>query len=117
MRMHAKLLHCVQIFANLWTVARQSRLSMAVLQACILEWIAMPSSRGSSQTRDQTHVSCIAGELFTTEPPGFHEPSERRQILVIINFIAKLSKTVKLLGIYIELYNLPNACREKHVLL
>ena len=33
-----------------------------VLQATILEWIAMPSSRGSSRPRDQTcvsHVSCI----------------------------------------------------------
>ena len=31
----------------------------------ILEWVAMPSSRGSSQRRNQTHVSCIAGGFFT----------------------------------------------------
>jgi len=30
-----------------------------ILQARILEWIAMPSSRGSSQPRDQTLVSCF----------------------------------------------------------
>ena len=36
-----------------------------ILQARILEWIAMPSSRGSSQPRDQTQVSCIAGRFFT----------------------------------------------------
>ena len=30
-----------------------------ILQARILEWIAIPFSRGSSQPRDQTHVSCI----------------------------------------------------------
>ena len=36
-----------------------------VLQARILEWIAMPSSRGPSQPKDQTHVSCIAGRFFT----------------------------------------------------
>ena len=30
----------------------------------------MPSSRGSSQPRDQTQVSCIAGRLFATGPPG-----------------------------------------------
>ena len=36
-----------------------------ILQARILEWVAMPSSRGSSQPRDQTHVSCIAGGFFT----------------------------------------------------
>ena len=30
-----------------------------ILQARILEWVAMPSSRGSSQLRDQTWVSCL----------------------------------------------------------
>ena len=40
-----------------------------IFQARILEWVAMPSSRGSSQPRDQTHVSCVAGRSFTTEPP------------------------------------------------
>ena len=41
-----------------------------ILQARTLEWVAMPSSRGSSQSRDQTQISCIAGGFFTTEPPG-----------------------------------------------
>ena len=44
-----------------------------ILQARILEWVAMPSSRGSSWPRDQTQVSCgsccLAGRFFTTEPP------------------------------------------------
>ena len=43
-----------------------------ILQARILEWLAMPSSRGSSRPRDRTHVSCIswtADEFFTVEPP------------------------------------------------
>ena len=37
-----------------------------IFQARILEWIAMPSSRGSSQPRDQTQVSRIAGRFFTS---------------------------------------------------
>ena len=37
-----------------------------ILQARILEWIAIPFSRGTSQPRDQTLVSCIAGRFFTT---------------------------------------------------
>ena len=41
-----------------------------ILQARLLEWIAMPSSRGSSQPKDQTHVSYTAGRFCTTEPPG-----------------------------------------------
>ena len=36
------------------------------LQARILEWVAFPFSRGSSQPRDQTQVSCIAGRFFTS---------------------------------------------------
>ena len=39
----------------------QAPLWMGILQAGILEWVAMPFSRGSSQPRDGTQVSCIAG--------------------------------------------------------
>ena len=49
---------------NPWTVARQAPLSLGILQARILEWVAMPSSRESSQPRDQTHVFHIAGRFF-----------------------------------------------------
>ena len=37
-----------------------------ILQARILEWVAIPFSRGSSQPRGQTQVSCIAGRFFTS---------------------------------------------------
>ena len=36
-----------------------------ILQARILEWIAIPFSQGSSWPRDWTRVSCIAGRFFT----------------------------------------------------
>ena len=36
-----------------------------ILQARILEWVAMPSSRGSSPLGDQTHISWIADRFFT----------------------------------------------------
>ena len=36
-----------------------------ILQGRILEWVAIPFRRGSSQPRDQTWVSCIAGRFFT----------------------------------------------------
>ena len=38
---------------------------MGILQAKILEWVAMPSSRGSSAPRDRTQVSLISGRFFT----------------------------------------------------
>ena len=53
-----------------WTVALQTPLSMGILQARILEWVVMASSRGSSQPRDQTQVSFIAGGVLPSELPG-----------------------------------------------
>ena len=46
---------------------------LGILQARILEWVAISFSRGSSRPRNWTCVSCdscIAGEFFTIEPLG-----------------------------------------------
>ena len=48
-----------------WSVALQVSLSMGIPQVGILEWVTMPFSRGSSEPRDQTQVSCIVGGFFT----------------------------------------------------
>ena len=37
-----------------------------ILQARILEWVAVPFSRESSQPRNRTRVSCIAGRFLTS---------------------------------------------------
>ena len=39
-----------------------------ILEARILEWVAFPFSRGSSQPRDKTKVSHITGGFFTSSP-------------------------------------------------
>ena len=62
------VLSCSVIFDSLWppwTVPHQAPLSMGILQARILVWVAYPFSRESSQPRNQTRVSCIAGGFFT----------------------------------------------------
>ena len=41
-----------------------------VLLARILEWVAMPSSRGSSDPGIEPVSPALAGGFFTTEPPG-----------------------------------------------
>ena len=61
----AEPLSHVQLFVSPWTVALQVPLSMGILQERILEWVAMPFSRGSSQPRDRTQVSHITGGFFT----------------------------------------------------
>ena len=57
----------VQLLVTLWTVALPGSSVHRILQVRILEWVAMPSSRGSSQPRDQTHisyVSCNSRQVF-----------------------------------------------------
>ena len=55
-----KSLSHVQLSVTPWTVVH------GILQARILEWVAFPFSRGSSQPRYQTQVSHIAGGFFTS---------------------------------------------------
>ena len=54
----------VRLFVTLWTIAHQAPL-YGILQASILEWVAIPFSGGSFQPRDRIQVSYIAGRLFT----------------------------------------------------
>ena len=46
-----------------------------IFQARILKWVSIPFTKGSSQPRDQTDVSSIAGRFFTAEPPAKSLPS------------------------------------------
>ena len=89
--------------ATPWIVARQSPLSMGILQARILEWVAMPSSSGSPQPRDQTHVSCTAGRFFTTEPPG---SPQRKETNMEIQFLNVINDNQKILSFIICLIDL-----------
>ena len=65
-----QLLSCVQLFATLWTEACQAPLSMGILQARILEWVAMSASRGSSQPRDRTRSPTLQVDSLPSELPG-----------------------------------------------
>ena len=40
-----------------------------ILQAGILERVAISNSRGSSQPKDQTHISCIGRQILCHRPP------------------------------------------------
>ena len=56
---------CVWFFEIPWTVASPGSSVHGILQARIMEWVAIPFSRGSSQPRDRTWVSCISSRFFT----------------------------------------------------
>ena len=66
---------------TLWTVACQAPLSMGIVQARILGWGAISSSRGSSQPKNRTcvsYVSCIGGWVLY-HWHHLESPSEERR--------------------------------------
>ena len=58
-----------------------------ILQARILEWAAMPSFRGSSRPRDQTHISCIGRQVLSLPPPG-----KSQNVLFLYNILGDKEK-------------------------
>ena len=89
----------VWLFVTPWTAACQTPLSTGILQAGILGSVAMFSSRGSFQPRDQTLVSHIAADSLLSErrgnyiciilyhwgkPYGWHLPVQETQFWSLI---------------------------------
>ena len=70
-----------------------------ILWARILEWVAIPFSRGSSQPRDRTYVSCLAGRFFTTEPPGRHPTMLYLQIFFFFFFHLCIFNSIFILSV------------------
>ena len=54
----------VRFFLTPCTAVRQPPLSLRILQARILEWVAISSSRASSRPKDRTQVSCIGRRVL-----------------------------------------------------
>ena len=63
-------MHVSSLTQLCWTVCDSTDYSPpgssvhGILQARILEWAAISSSKGSSRPRDQTHVSCIYRKIL-----------------------------------------------------
>ena len=77
------------------------------LQVRILDWVAISYSKGSSQPRDQTNVSCIAGRVFTTETKGKLKESymteqlnTHLQIVVMVHNAVSILKTTELYTLF-----------------
>ena len=67
--------------AVLCSLAQSGSFVHGILQTRILEWFAMPFSRGSSRPRDQTCTSCgscIAEGFFTAKQPGSADAEHRQ---------------------------------------
>ena len=62
-----------------------------ILQARILEWVAFPFSRGSSQSRGQTWISCLEGKFFTRQLS--HQGSPLDMSIVMANLHCCMAET------------------------
>ena len=60
----------VWLFCDLMDCSFPGSTVYGISQARILEWVAIPFSRGSSWPRDRTASPALAGRFYTTEPPG-----------------------------------------------
>ena len=65
--MHAKLLQSCLTLCNPMDCSPPGFSVHGILQARILEWVAIPFSRGSSRARERTSVSCSTGRFFTIQ--------------------------------------------------
>ena len=59
----------VRLFVIPWTVVHEAPLSMGFSRQKKLEWVAIPFSRGSSPSRDQTHVSYVSVSCIGRRAP------------------------------------------------
>ena len=67
----AQSLSRVQLFATPWTVAHQAPLSMGILQARILEWVAMPSLQGDRPNPGiEPKSPALRADSLPSESPG-----------------------------------------------
>ena len=68
--MCAKLLQSCPILWDPMDSSLPGSSAHGILQARILEWVAISFPRGSSWPRDQICISCTASRFFANEPPG-----------------------------------------------
>ena len=94
---HAKLLQSRPTRCNTMDCSPSGSSVNRILQSKILKWVALPSFKGSSLSRDRTcisWISCIAVKFFTTEPPGTPQYSGTETIKKAVNTLAKTHNTL-----------------------
>ena len=63
-----------------------------ILRARILEWVAMPSSRGSPNKGTETGPPALQARFFTTEPPGKGSNTSISYLIYVIIFLTLAKK-------------------------
>ena len=85
-----------------------------IFQARILEWVSISFSRDSSQSRDQTHVSCvswIAGSSLPPKPSGKYIDSVSQLFFLLLSVLIFLGLSFELLYVLQILLNVDPNCK------
>ena len=91
------VLCCVVVLSHVWLCnpmdcSPPGSLVHGILQAIILEWVAISSSRGSSQLRGQTCIFCVSciGRFFNTKPLGkpYHRLADISAWVIFLGFLS-----------------------------
>ena len=101
--MHTQSLSCVLTLCDPTDCSPPGSSDQGILQARILEWVVISSSRGSFQARDRTRISCIsctAGGFFT------HWAIRKAQIMMCQSRVISCDTCTTLMG------NLERSSRE-----
>ena len=83
--MYVQSVSRVQLFGEPMDCSPLSSSINGVSQAKVLEWVAISSSRGSSQPRDRTRVSCLSPTLQADSLPA--EPSGSPKAAFIVHLV------------------------------
>ena len=98
------VLHYSRLSVTLWTVAHQAPLSMGFFQARTLDWVAISSSRGSSQPRYWTHISWIGRHILYHRATLYKLQVYKSQFLMVILYLYLLLK-YELYSLYSTTYS------------
>ena len=104
---HAKLLLSCPILCNAMDYSPPGSTVHGILQAIILGWVALPSSRGSSQPRDGTHISLVAqtvknqpaGQEMQVPSLGWEDPLEEEMAIQSTILVWRIPWTEELGGL------------------
>ena len=94
------MLNCVQLFNSMDCSPPGSSVH-GILQARILEWIAISFSRGSSQPRNGTLIPALVGRFFITKSPG--KPKTHSNSAYLMKLLSGSNEPSRMAGTYYQL--------------
>ena len=109
------LLSCIWLFATPWTIVRQAPLSMGIFHTRILEWVVVPSSKGSSYPGAEPRSPTLQVDSSPSEPPGLPKNTGMGSLSLLQGNFLTQESNLGLLHCRHILYQLSYLGRHRHL--